>query len=125
MFIRIVFLCSIIFAPSVFAVIPYCPGTQVNSSKHQALQKVVRDFAKENHCVIGKNCLHNFDTIKYHISWAKGCLQSAARDNDPRGSTFICSEGVCSPFGFFFPEAFYDDQSSKNLAISALNTSSK
>ena len=112
MLIRTLFLTSI-FASSVYADIPYCSGTQVQGSKHQALQKVVKAFARENHCVIDKNCLLNFDDVKYAIVWAKGCPDSAQRGNDPSGSTFTCYQGVCTPFGFLLPEAFYDENQKK------------
>lgn len=110
MFKRNVFLLVSIFSSSVYAEIPYCSGTQVQGSKHQALQTVVSTFANENHCDTGNNCLHHFDDVKYAINWADDCPQSANRGNDPRGSTFICDEGVCLPLGFSLPEAFYDEE---------------
>jgi hypothetical protein len=111
MFKRTVFLLASIFAASVYADIPYCAGTQVQGSKHQALQNVVKEFARMNRCVIGSNCLLNYDGAKYHISWAKDCKRSAGQGNDPKGSSFICSEGVCTPYGYFLPEDFYDEKS--------------
>lgn len=96
-----------VFSSSVNASIPYCAGTQVEGSKHQALQYVINTFALENHCIIGNNCILNFDSIKYSIAWAKDCKESANKGNDAKGSTFICSEGKCYPLGFHSPNASY------------------
>ena len=91
-----------------FADIPNCDGTKnATGSKNQALQYVVKAFANENHCEIGANCLINFHKYKYAIAWAKDCPDSAARANDPKGSTFICKHKVCTPFGFDYPSATY------------------
>ena len=93
---------------NVHADIPYCNGTQVTGSKHIALQAVVQTFAIENNCKIGNNCLHNFDKIKYSIAWSEPCWDSAARGNDEKGSTFLCTRGYCTPYGFFSPYTAYE-----------------
>jgi hypothetical protein len=87
--------------------IPYCKGTSVMGSKHTALQTVVKSFAAENKCKIGKNCLLNFDTVKYSIAWSEPCVASEARLNDAKGSTFLCDQGKCVPYGFSNPSANY------------------
>lgn len=93
---------------TVYADIPYCDGTkQATGNKHHALQYVVNAFANENHCEIGNGCLINFHKYKYAIAWAKDCPDSEARGNDPKGSTFICQHGQCTPFGFYSPSATY------------------
>lgn len=96
-----------VFASTANASIPYCAGTQVEGSKHQALQYVVNTFTLENHCTIGNNCILNFDSNKYSIAWAKDCIGSANKGNDPKGSTFVCSNGECHPLGFHSPNAPY------------------
>ena len=96
-----------LFSSAVNADIPYCSGTQVDGSKHQALQYVVSTFAIENHCLIRGNCILNFDSVKYSIAWAADCADSAKKGNDPKGSTFVCSQGQCQPLGFFTPQASY------------------
>ena len=96
-----------VFTSSVNASIPYCSGTQVEASKDQALQYVINTFALENHCTIGTNCILNFDSIKYSIAWAKDCMDSSKKGNDPKGSTFVCSYGECHPLGFHSPKAPY------------------
>ena len=98
-----------IFASSAYADIPYCPGTEVHGSKNNALQYVVETFASQNNCIIGSNCLLNFDGVKYSIAWAVDCPGSAQRGNDPKGSTFICTHGTCFPYGFSSPNADYQD----------------
>jgi hypothetical protein len=98
-----------IFASSAYADIPYCPGTEVAGSKHNALQYVVDTFAGEHNCVIGSNCILNFDGVKYSIAWSEDCSGSADRGNDPKGSTFICKDGKCYPYGFVSPSADYQD----------------
>jgi len=100
----------LLFASTAFASIPYCPGTLVTSSKDRALQSVITEFAKENDCQIGgHHCILNFAKVKYSIAWAKPCPKSAARKNDPKGSTFICMDGVCKPLGFNSPSEFYEE----------------
>jgi hypothetical protein len=106
---KILLVLATVFTSSVFAEIPYCPGTEVNGGKHNALQYVVDTFANENNCVIGSNCILNFDGIKYSIAWAVDCPGSAQRGNDPKGSTFICMEGQCYPYGFSLPSAEYQE----------------
>lgn len=98
-----------IFASSAYADIPYCPGTEVNGGKNHALQYVVETFAAENNCIIGSNCILNFDEVKYSIAWSEDCAGSAQRGNDPKGSTFICKDGMCYPYGFSSPFAQYQD----------------
>jgi hypothetical protein len=98
---------------SVYANIPYCPGTDVKGSKHDALQYVVKTFADQNDCKIGNNCLLNFDTVKYSIAWSEPCPKSAAKLNDPNGSTFVCKQGLCVPYGFSYPSAKYDEEGGK------------
>lgn len=91
-----------------YAFVPYCSGEEVTGSKSQALQQVIQEFANENGCVLNQtNCIHNFDEVKYHISWGEYCDNSARRGNDPKGSTFICEDGACFPYGFYFPRANY------------------
>lgn len=104
---KTLFVLAGIFASSVYADIPYCSGTSVQGSKHNALQSVVRDFAKQYNCSIGSNCILNFNTVKYSIAWAKDCPDSARHGNDRKGSTFVCDAGVCQPLGFDFPSANY------------------
>ncbi len=94
-------------ASSAYASIPYCSGTTVKGSKHDALQYVIATFASQNNCVIGTNCILNFDGIKYSVAWAKDCVASKKKGNDAKGSTFVCSAGNCSPFGFSEPHANY------------------
>lgn len=98
-----------LFTATTYASIPYCPGTVVKKNLHNALQYVVQNFADENGCKIGNNCLLNFDHVhmKYSIAWAKPCPLSASKGNDPNGSTFMCSQGWCFPFGFSSPAAPY------------------
>ncbi len=100
------FLASI-FLSSAFADIPYCSGTDVTGSKHQALQYVIKSFAAQYKCDIGSNCILNFDHVKYSIAWSKNCLDSQRKGNDPKGSTFICKSGTCTPLGFSQPSADY------------------
>jgi len=101
-------LASSLLVSNAFADVPYCVGEEVSGEKSAALQQVIKSFAEENNCVIGnQNCIHNFDSIKYHISWSEDCIGSARRGNDPTGSTFICDNGVCHPFGFNYPRANY------------------
>lgn len=90
-----------------YASIPYCPGTDVKGSKHDALQYVITTFANQNNCFIGSNCILNFDGVKYSIAWAQDCVASKNKGNDPKGSTFICTNGKCTPFGFSEPHANY------------------
>jgi hypothetical protein len=92
-------------AASAYASIPYCPGTTVTGSKHQALQYVVNKFAETYGCEIGSNCLLNFDGFKYSIAWDNHC--AASRSNDPRGATFACQNGTCTPYGYGNPSASY------------------
>jgi len=92
-----------------YAAIPYCPGTRVTGYKNQALQYVVATFAKNSHCVVGNNCLQNFDQVKYSIAWKELCSESAAKGNDPNGSTFICQDGQCHPLGFAEPLGLYEN----------------
>lgn len=96
-----------LFTASANATIPYCTGTHVEGSKHDALQYVVKTFASENNCVVGTNCILNFDSVKYSIAWDKDCSDSANKGNNPKGSTFVCSNGECHPLGFQSPNASY------------------
>lgn len=109
MYNKLVLVLAGVFASSAYAEIPYCPGTEVTGGKHSALQYVVETFAAENHCSIGTNCLLNFDGVKYSIAWSEDCPESAQRGNDPKGSTFICKDGLCVPYGFSSPSAQYQD----------------
>lgn len=96
------------FTSSANASIPYCSGTQVTGDKSRALQNVISTFALENKCIIGTNCILNFNSIKYSIAWSQDCIDSAKKGNDPKGSTFVCSEGTCNPLGFRNPKDNYD-----------------
>jgi hypothetical protein len=96
-----------VLACNAYAEIPYCPGTHLYGSKNMALQRVVKHFADQNACEIGSNCLLNFDQVKYSIAWTEPCRASAAKGNDPKGSTFICEHGMCTPYGFSSPAAGY------------------
>ncbi len=98
-----------VLATSAYADIPYCSGTSVTGAQSDALQYVVQQFADENHCDIGTNCILNFDDVKYSIAWSGNCAESASKNNDPRGSTFVCANGVCYPLGFSEPNAAYNE----------------
>ncbi len=87
--------------------IPYCPGTQVEGSKHEALQYVVKTYAHHHLCRTSTSCLLNYDTVKYAITWDKPCPGSAIIGNSPNGSTFICNNGMCNPLGMSMPSAAY------------------
>lgn len=99
---------SSVFASTLYAEIPYCSGTSLTGAKSDALQLVVAQFASENKCIIGDNCILNFDKIKYSIAWAQDCEDSAQKGNDAKGSTFVCASGVCHPLGFYSPHAAYN-----------------
>ncbi|MCD6039390.1 MAG: hypothetical protein K0S27_790 [Gammaproteobacteria bacterium] len=105
----IILISAFLFSSLSYAAIPYCSGTAVpiDKDKDQALQYVVTQFAAENGCKIGNNCLSNFDEVKYFIGWTEPCIASAKRGNDPNSSTFICSRGICQPYGFFSPIKSY------------------
>ncbi|MBI2784799.1 MAG: hypothetical protein HYX60_00195 [Legionella longbeachae] len=87
-------------ASSTYASIPYCSGTDVKGSKHDALQSVIKTFAIQNNCNIGTNCILNFDDVKYSIAWDTYCVGA-------KGATFVCKNGKCNPFGFSQPSANY------------------
>lgn len=93
-------------ASSSYASIPYCNGTSVPPSKSKALQQVVTQYANDHKCKIGKSCILNFNVDYYSIAWSENCKGSF---NDPHGSTFICADGICTPYGYGYPSATYND----------------
>jgi predicted TIM-barrel enzyme len=97
----LMFLLPALLISSAYADIPYCVETQPPSpSKNAALQYVVKEFANMFGCEVGSNCLQNFQMSKYSVAWAGRCAAG-------KGSTFICDNGSCYPYGFSYPRASY------------------
>src|SRR5690349_17160260 len=83
------------------AAVPYCAETTPPPPlEDHALQTVVAEYAQQHGCEVGNNCLLNFDQFKYSVAWKRSCAAGS-------GSTFICQNHVCHPYGFSDPRARY------------------
>lgn len=95
---------SLLFSSAQAADIPYCKGTKVTGSKHVALQQLIQEWINQFHCKVGNNCILNFNKVDYHIAWVGWCSNPVS---DPRGTTFICDKGKCTPAGTDRPVTYY------------------